>query len=328
MFQIEPVLWLQSIGSPPLTWLLSGVTLLGYTHVYVVLLLVLVFAIRLRPGLAVIGGFLLIGLLTEGFKNGMTYPRPDELDDRAKRTFETTPIELPARGGPTRFWSLPQSETVAAVRSRAAGNYGFPSGHVGAATTFLLCAALFFGSRRMLIFAAFWIPLMALSRMYLGRHFLGDVLGGFVLGVFAVTLTVLLFRAASNELLQRRDRRARAALAPVTLLSLLLLVLAPYEPLLQPEYVGALAGLVISYAFLHVTGTPRDGGSLRQRALRVAAGGLVFLVACVAAEGLLELLGRPGPRMFLLGATLVVSTVAIAGTVALCRRLGLYEDAD
>ena len=310
MFQIEPILWLQSIGWPPLTWLLSGVTLLGYTHVYLVLLLVLAFAIRLRPGLAVIGGFLLIGLLTEGFKNGMTYPRPDELDDRAKRTFETTPIELSTR------------------RARAAGNYGFPSGHVGAATTFLLCAALFFRSRRVLIFAALWIPLMALSRMYLGRHFLGDVLGGFVLGVFAVALTVLLFRATSNELLRRRDRSAHAALVPVTVLSLLLLVLTPYEPLLQPEYVGALAGLVISYAFLNVTGTPRDGGSLRQRALRVAVGGLVFLAACVAAEGLLEFVGRPGARMFLLGATLVVSMVTIAGTVALCRRLGLYEDAD
>ena len=41
MFQAEPILWLQSLGSPPLTWLLYAVTLLGYIPVYVVLLLVL-----------------------------------------------------------------------------------------------------------------------------------------------------------------------------------------------------------------------------------------------------------------------------------------------
>ena len=34
----------------------------------------------------------------------------------------------------------------------------------------------------------FWIPAMALARLYLGRHFLGDVLGGVGVGVIAATI--------------------------------------------------------------------------------------------------------------------------------------------
>lgn len=327
MFQTEPILWLQSLGSPPLTALLSAVTLLGYTPVYVTLLLVLAFALRLRPSLAVLGGVLLTGLLTEGFKDAVAYPRPDEVDERIAKTFASTPIELHARGGATAFWGRPLPDAVQAVRRRAAGNYGFPSGHVSAATAFLLCTAYFFHSRRVLAFAALWVPLMALSRMYLGRHFLADVLGGFSIGVLAAGLAVFFFRAFDEELFRRRDRRARLALLPVTLLALALLVLTPSQPLLRPEYVGALAGLVVSYAFLLVSGLPLDDGTRRQRALRVAVAGLVFVAGLAATRGLLEILGWQGGRLVPLGWSVLVSTATFAGTVALCRRLGLYQAA-
>lgn len=33
MFQAEPILWMQGFASPPLTWLMRGVTLLGYPPV-------------------------------------------------------------------------------------------------------------------------------------------------------------------------------------------------------------------------------------------------------------------------------------------------------
>jgi len=53
MFQAEPVLWLQGFASPALTWLLRGVTLLGYAPVYVGLILFLAFAVRFRSALYV-----------------------------------------------------------------------------------------------------------------------------------------------------------------------------------------------------------------------------------------------------------------------------------
>ena len=325
MFQVEPILWLQSIGGRPLVWLLSGVTLLGYTPVYVVVSLVMAFARRLRPTLAVLGGLLLSALLTEGFKDTVAFPRPDEVDSRVMKSFASTPIQFHERGGATRFWSPPQPGAIEAVRRRAAGNYGFPSGHVGAAVAVLLCTAFFFRSRRVLAFAALWVPLIALSRLYLGRHFIADVLGGLAIGGFAAALAVLLFRALDDEAFRRHERRARAALLPLPLLSIVLLVATPYAPVLQPRYVGALAGLVVSYGFLLVTGFPPDGGPPRQRSLRIALAGLVFLAGLAATQALVAVVARSGERVVLLASTLLVVAATFAGTVALCRRLGLYS---
>ena len=323
MFQVEPILWLQSLGSAPVTALLSLVTLLGYTPVYVTLLLLMAFAVRLRPSLAVLGGVLVCGLLTEAVKDAVAYPRPDEVDGRIRKTFATAPLPLAARGGAAGFWEPPRPHAVAAVRQRAGGNYGFPSGHVSAATTFLLCTGFFFRSRRAALFALLWVPLMALSRMYLGRHFLGDVLGGLTVGLVSTGLAILLFRALDEEAFRRGDRRARLALLPVSALSLVLVVLAPSQPLLQPEYVGLLAGLVVSYAFLLVTGLPVDGGSPAQRAARVGLAGLVLLCGAGVLFLLLHLLGRPA-RLTPLALSVLVSSTTFGGTVWLSRRLSLY----
>lgn len=324
MFQTEPILWLQSLGSPPLTWLLSGVTLLGYPTAYVVLVLVLLFALRLRPGLAVLGGLLLCGLLTEGIKSLVAYPRPDEVDRRVTGTSETKPLKLGASGGATSFWGPPRTEAVEAVRRRAAGDYGFPSGHVSAATACLLCAAFFFRSRRVLLFAAVWVPLMTLSRMYLGRHFLADVLGGLAVGVLATGLALALFWRLDDSAFARRGAPA-AAWLPLALLSLALLALTPFEPLLQPLYVGGLAGLAASYGLLLRTGLPRDDAPRRRRAARAGLGGVVLLAALGGCLGLREA-GVPGGRLAALGVGLVVPTLTLVGTVALCRRLGLYDE--
>ena len=327
MFQVEPILWLQSHGSPPLTALLSLVTLLGYTPAYVALLLVLAFAVRLRPGLAVLGGVLLAGLLADGLKDAVAFPRPDEVDARVAPTFATKPLELDARGGATSFWSRPQPEAIAAVRRRDAGNYGFPSGHVAAATSFLLCAAYFFRSRQALAAAGAWVPLMALSRMYLGRHFLADVLGGLATGLAATGLAILLFRWLGADH-SRHSARGKGwpALAPLALVSLTLIVLTPWQPLLQPEYVGLLAGLAVSHAYLAAAGVPPDGGTSRQRAWRVAAGALVLLAGLAATGALVALAGPSAARTLALAATTLVSAATFAGTTALSRRLGLYAE--
>jgi membrane-associated phospholipid phosphatase len=324
VFQVEPILWLQSHGSPPLTALLSLVTLLGYTPAYAAALLVLAFAVRLRPSLGVLGGVLLAGLLAEGLKDGIAYPRPDEVDDRVARSFASTPIEIRARGGATGFWGRPQPAAIAAVRQRAAGNYGFPSGHVAAATAFLLGAAYFFRSRQALAAAGAWVPLMALSRLYLGRHFLADVLGGLAIGLAATGLAVVLFRPLDDA--RRRDGETRLAFAPATLASLTLCALAPWQPLLRPEYVGVLAGLVVSGAFLLATGLSAEGGTRRQRALRVTIAGLVLGSGLGATQALTRRPGPPTARAAAVAATLLVAAATFAGTTALSRRLGLYPE--
>ncbi len=326
MFQVEPILWLQSFDWPPLRWLLSGVTLLGYAPVYAALLLVLAFAVRLRPTLAVLGGLLLSGLVTEGFKDGVAYPRPDEIDSRVRKSFGSGPVQLHERGGAPDFWSPPRPEALFAVRRRAAGNYGFPSGHVSAATAFVLCAAYFFRSRRLLAFGAGWVPAMALSRMYLGRHFLGDVLGGLAIGLVSAALALPLLRGLGEA--AAGGRRERRVVVLMGLLGAALLTAMPVTPLVQPSYAGAVAGLAVSCGVLLATGFPPDGGTRRQRTRRVAIAGLVFLAGIAARQALLAVVGHGVVRVAALGAALVVTVLTFAGSALLCRRLGLYGPAD
>ena len=320
MFQTEINIALQSAGSPPLAWLLSGVTYLGYMPVYVILLVTLAFALRLRPSLAVVGGVLLTGLVTEAAKDSVAFPRPDEVDARVVASRAARPLALVERGGATSFWGLPDPAAVEAVRRRATGNYGFPSGHVSAAASFLLCTAWFFRSRRVLAFALAWVPLMALSRLYLGRHFLADVLGGLTIGLVVSAVAFAFFRALEPVDAPWPGRRA---MRPLWLLCLALLVATPFVPVLEARYVGALVGLAFSYALVLATGAPPDGGTPRQRALRVLVGLALFTVTFLATDGLVRLSGRG--RVAAMLATAIVTTATLAGTVAAGRRLRLYD---
>lgn len=328
MFQVEPILCLQSFDWPPLAWLLSGVTLLGYAPVYAALLLVLAFAVRLRPTLAVLGGLLLSGLVTEALKDGVAYPRPDEIDSRVRKSFGSVPAQLHDRGGAPDFWSTPRPEAVLAVRQHAAGNYGFPSGHVSAAAAFVLCAAYFFRSRRLVAFGAAWVPAMALSRMYLGRHFLGDVLGGLAVGLVSAAIALPLLRGLGRGS-PTGGPGERHAVVPLALLGLGLLVAAPGAWLVQPSYAGAVAGLAVVWGVLLASGFPPDGGTTRQKVRRVAVAGLVFLVGVAVRQALLALLGHGlVARLTALCLGLAVTALTFAGSVGLCRKLGLYGPAE
>jgi membrane-associated phospholipid phosphatase len=315
LFQTEINLALQSAGSPALTWLMTGVTYLGYTPVYVALVMALAFAVRLRPTLAVIGGLLLTGLLTEAAKDAVAFPRPDEVDSRVALSAEARPLPLAAPGGATSFWGRPDPTAVAAVRRRSAGNYGFPSGHVSAATAFLACAAWFFHSPRVLVFGAFWVPLMAFSRLYLGRHFLADVLGGFAIGLVASAAAFVLFR--------NLDADGRRGLRRLWLVCLLVAAAVPVVPLLDARYAGGLVGLVLSCSVLLGAGAPADGGSHREKALRVVVGLVLFTLTLLAGEGLVRLAG--GSRVLTLLVTTGAAAAGLVGTVRACRHLRLYR---
>lgn len=318
MFSTEPILWLQAQGSPALTWLLSVVSLLGYGPVYAVLLLALGFGVRLRPTLAVLVAAILASLLVAGLKAGFALPRPDEVDARVRTGAQGPSVALVERGGAPDLWSLPRPEALAAVRARPGQNYGFPSGHVAGATAVLLGIAVFFRRPAALAAALFWVPTMALSRMYLGRHFPADVLAGFAVGVVAACLAVPLVRVLEWAAFAGRSRRG---LATVCVLAASLLGLAPWASPVPSLHIGCFAGLLSGYAFLSLTGAPPEGGDTRQRIARAAlALGLLALGAAAFARWLDD---APGWHPGALAAGLVVTAAPLVGTIALTRRLGL-----
>ncbi len=313
-------MWLQALESPALTWLMVGVSRLGEGQAYVGLIIVLAFGVRLRPGLSVLLALLIGGIAIDALKNGLALPRPSYADERVAEP-GGEPIDGAGRGSATEFWGLPQSGAISSVREIPGVSFGLPSGHVASATAFLLGAAFFFRSRRLLWFACGWIPLMAVSRMYLGRHYLGDVLGGLVVGLLAAGLAVLILRRPSRE---TEERFAPRSLATLGGLAVVMLALAPFVPLLDAENVGRLAGLALAMGALAAIAPASDESVPGKRLGRIALA--VFLyVSAVYVLGLLAGLGGWAATRFgtLFGA-LVLTTFTLLGTVLLGRRLRLY----
>lgn len=323
MFEIGPVVWLQSFATPALTGVMRGVTQLGYTPVYAALLLLLSFAVRLRPALGVLLALLLNGVMTGALKTTIAFPRPSHLDARLLEPGTASPPALGAldAGG---FWSLPSAELRAAVRTTPQASYGWPSGHVSAATACCVAIVLFFRWRPFLAFAAVWPLFMGLSRMYLGRHFLADVLGGLAVGAAAAGLAFLLVRWLDRPTELASQQRRLAATWAATLA---LAALTPFTVLLDPETVGRLVGLVAGYGVLALVGFPDDAARLRQRAGRLAGAVLLYVAASRLLDLGLELAGWEDlPLPALLTAALVMAGTILGG-VALGRRLRCYPAA-
>ena len=187
MFDIHPVVWLQSWASPALTAVMNGISLLGYTRACVAMTVGMTFALRMRAAIALL---LLIGLnaaFTDIAKGAADTPRPDSLPGVHALSMYAENLRERGADSPTE------------VEDSA----GFPSGHVSATTTFAVgLAMLLCVGRRGWTAAVIWIVLMALSRMYLGRHFVGDVLGGVAVGllVLLVGFKVLRLDELAREL--------------------------------------------------------------------------------------------------------------------------------
>lgn len=184
-FGVEPILWLQSRGTGSLTSLMHALSSVGYTAFYVAATVVLALVHRVRAGAALLLLIALNGLVVNATKVAVSFPRPGAVDTRIERLG----VAEPADGAGATFRNA-LSEAASPERVDY-GAYGFPSGHVAVATAFWLGLVFIFGWRWAWIGVIAWVPLMALSRMYLGRHFLGDVLGGFGAAVIVTAIGLL-----------------------------------------------------------------------------------------------------------------------------------------
>ena len=173
MFEVHPIIWLQSWSSSTLTAVMNGISLLGYTRAYVAIAVLLAFAFRVRAAVPLLVLIALSGALTDVAKTVAATPRPDA--DSRVQALALFASELRAR----------EADTPTEMED----SYGFPSGHVSATTTVVIGLGLLLRwSRRTWAIGGLWMAAMALSRMYLGRHFPGDVIGGVALGAATVWL--------------------------------------------------------------------------------------------------------------------------------------------
>ncbi len=323
MFQVEPIVWLQSFESPFFTWLMSMVSLLGYSIVYGILIAVITFGINLRKGLAIFMILAIGGMMTDGFKRGLKFPRPSDIDVRVTEPGQVPTQRLTEYGGAIDFWSLPSEEALDAVKTQTNWSYGLPSGHVSAATAFLLGLLFFYRKRGMLIFSVIWIALMSMSRMYLGRHFLADVFGGILVGVTAVFIGNLLFKSLEVESYKKLKP---SAFLPIACFSVLLIILTPFINLLDADNLGRLSGLVIAYYMINKIGQNTDVGKFWFRALRVLVAVIVSLIIVESLKFLIEIVGLEGSQMTDLSATFLLTSLPFIFSFVILKRLNFYKD--
>lgn len=321
MFQIEPILWLREFASPGMDWLMTSVSRLGYSEVYGSIMVCLIFGYRMKISLAVLVAAFLVGLLNHSLKKSLQFPRPSDIDVRVLPEGYKPPLELTKIGSGKNFWSLPSSEARHLASLQTNWSYGLPSGHVSAATVFLLSIAFFFRSKKVLWFAALWIPLMCVSRMYLGRHFLGDVLGGILVGMFGLFLAYQMLR---NLYFQSASPQLRI-LIPMACLVIPMFLAAPFVSFIHNENAGRMLAILLMYVFLVKEGFPSDAGNIWQRVARVFIVSLTYVFIDQLLSGILEPKGWDElPIMEVMG-TCLTYVIGFIGGIVISKKTGLYQ---
>jgi membrane-associated phospholipid phosphatase len=296
-FGIAPILWLQAHGGPVLTTAMYLVSLVGYTHFYVAIAVILALMHRMRAGTALLLLIALNGLVVNATKVGVSFPRPDAVDARIERLGAAS-----SEGGASATFQKVFAEGASPERVDY-GAYGFPSGHVAVATAFCLGLVFIFGWRWGWVGLVMWVPIVALSRMYLGRHFLGDVLGGFGAGVIVAAIGILglnLARYGNPATPPGRSRRiARRVLLIAAALTASGIMIDIPDPLDASRLLGLAAGAMV------IVRSDRqfDSMSMGVRIARVVVAATLFPLASWAiwiAVNHLDL--DDGARAFLTGA--------------------------
>jgi len=321
MFQVEPILWLQSFESSFITWLMSTVSLLGYSIVYGILISIITFGINLRKGLAIFMILAIGGIMTDGLKRGLKFPRPSDIDVRVMEPGQQPSGRLVDFGGAKSFWSLPSKEAMLAVKIQTGWSYGLPSGHVSAATAFLFGLFFFYRKKGILVFSVSWIILMALSRMYLGRHFMADVIGGVFVGVLAVIIAALLFKSLEIESYKKLNPLAFLRLVCFVLP---LVVLVPLIELLDADNVGRLFGLVVAYFAINRIGQYTDAGNFLVRVVRILIAVVVSSALYLSINFIANAIHWEGTQMTDLVTTFLLTAIPFLMSFVILRQFNFY----
>ena len=163
MNQLDFMLWLQSFRSPFLDAFFAAVTSTAEEDLITFVAVILYWCLDPLVGLRFLLVLLFSGYLNSGLKDFFHIPRPS-----AAQVWLATPPD---------------------------GSYAFPSGHTQNAAVLWSYLAGQYRRWPLVVVAIVLIPLVALSRLYLGAHWPVDVLGGTAIGIGLVWLALTLYRA-------------------------------------------------------------------------------------------------------------------------------------
>ncbi len=334
MFQTEPIIYLQSLGTPWFTFLMIMITTMGSSSFLVATIVIAIFGVDFKKGFLLFQLLLWTGLVTEVLKILVAFPRPDFVDNRVLNLESGINNTSPFNGnGAKGIFALPDKQVIKAFRLQEAftlSPFGFPSGHVALTTALWGGTATVFNNRIVRILTPFVIIAMAFSRVYLGRHFIEDVLGGALVGLISLvffthflksSLKDDFFKKESFELAFRRQNLLFYCfmfVIPIIFIAL---------SLISADVAGVFLGTNVAYVLIVRKGIPDDTGSSAQRATRV----FIALLLLVVSSLILDMWFKTDGTINYLQFTLIgflktfIPASTIWASVAVCTKLDLYK---
>ncbi|GAB2912678.1 phosphatase PAP2 family protein [Rheinheimera gaetbuli] len=322
MFETDWIIWLQQ-GPQWLLPLMQAISFMGNDVIYMPVIVLLIFAVRVKPGLQVMLALVVVGAMVVTTKEGFALPRPADIDAGVLNKGEPNQ-PLVADGAAKSFFALPDADAIATIRSVKPDSYGFISGHTANAAALVLAMLYFYGIRsyQIWLFALSWPLLMLMSRMYLGRHFLADVLAGLVAAIAAVVITIIL----SRQLLRPKPQYFSAYL--LVLLCLAAISLSPYLPWLSAAVFGSVIGALLCLLAIYRFNFHTDTIRLWQRPVRF----VLALIWAASIDALLASLyqatGLADKNMLAAIFAIVGYPLAIVGALWLCRHCRLSQQVE
>jgi membrane-associated phospholipid phosphatase len=333
MFQTEPIIYLQSLGTPWFTFLMILITTLGSSAFLAALIIIITFGLDFRRGVLLFQLLLWTGLVTEIMKMLVSFPRPDFVDNRVQNLEFGTKNTSPFKGNePGGIFALPDKQIVNAFRLQEGFTYspfGFPSGHVALTTALWGGSATVFKNRMLGMLTPFMIVVIAFSRVYLGRHFIGDVLGGAIVGlVLLFVFTRFLKSSLRDDFFKKESFKLAFRSQNILFYSFMfgIPILFTALSLVSANVVGMYLGTNIAYLLIIQKGIPEDTGSTAQRSARVFIALLLFGVTSL----ILNFWIKTPVTINYLQFTLIgflkafIPASTVWASVIVCKKLDLY----
>jgi membrane-associated phospholipid phosphatase len=333
MFQTEPIIYLQSLGTPLLTSLMILITTIGSPSFIIAIMFLIIFGIDFKKGYLLLQLLLWTSLVTDILKILVSFPRPDFVDNRVHNLESGIKNTSSFSGNePKSIFALPDKQILTTFRLQEAYNvdpFGFPSGHIALTTSLWGGSTKVFKSNIIRLLTPIMIVAVALSRVYLGRHFIGDVLGGAILGLICLivyahflksSLSYDFFNKENFELAFRRKNLIFYCfmfVIPIIFISL---------SLVDANVAGLFLGLNLAYVLIIRKGIPDDTGNIAQRSARVFISLLLFEIASYLTGFCFKAVGMTNNLQF----TTVfienfIPAITIWISVAVCSKLDLYR---
>ena len=331
MFQTNIILFLQSFESALLNLFFGAINSVGYSYIYIPLLLIIMFGISFRKGFYLLHVSLWAVFVAIFLKNYFALPRPFNVDLNIKlinRGYQNSTI-FDSMGARHFLGGLPNDVVTYFRNTTNDHSYGLPSGHVSLTTALWGSIFQLFQQLWVKVLAIALVVLMSITRMYLGQHFLADVLGGLFIGAFFM-LFFYYYVYKSDSIKDTFSQRVTYfSFSPKAAKLLAYFIIAPLIIyLILPQkydcYPGTLLGINVGFVLLTIKGIPLDGGTFFQKTFRILTAIVLFFVTSLLLK-YLSLVGIPSQEFI---RALVVGFTMIYVTTELSVKLRLYKRND